>query len=339
MGNNRNLIIMLVVVVGLAALYMLSSQRRPTLDQSGGFVDLVEGTLSSDEIESISIRRGDEGFKLANTDAGWVIEDHFQAPGNLNKIRTLLGNLEAVSGEIRSDDADVLGSYALADSQAYRLQVAGHLDLLIGKRSGSGCFVRKAGSNRVYVTDHNFLSDFGLWGDDRPVPEVSSWVDLLAFEVLRDDITRIRIEGEETVLLDRELIIEETAGDEAVEGDASTAPPVAAGSPGNNYEWRINEDFVGSRSRGDAILSALVSIRARDVLARDENPEGSGLDSPDRVTVTIEGGSELTMLFGGAVAEMSGQVWFRVEGEELVWAVPEFVKNNLFKSADELRAE
>ena len=107
-----------------------------------------------------------------------------------------------------------------------------------------------------------------------------------------------------------------------------------AASAGDNYEWRINGDFVGSRSRGDAILSSLVSVRARDVMARGDAPEGSGLDDPSRVTITLDGGAaERTLLFGGPVADMQGQVWFRVEGEELVWAVPEFVRNNLFKTA------
>lgn len=329
MGNNRNLIILVGIVVVLGAVYALSSQRRPSLDTTGGFVDLVVGTLSTDEVESISIRRGEGGFTLVNGDQGWIVEDHFGAPANLNKIRTLLGNLEGVSGEARSDAAGVLASYALDDSQAYRLQVAGHLDLLIGKRAGSGCFVREAGSNLVYATDYNFLSDLGVWGDDRPVPEVSSWVDLLAFEVRREDVTSVRIEGEETVTLDRELIVAESAAD-------STAVPASAG---DNYEWRVNGDFVGSRSRGDAVLSALVSVRARNVLARGDNPEGSGLDSPRRVVVTLEGATERTLLFGSEVEDMSGQVWFRVEGEELIWAVPEFVRSNLFKSADDLRAE
>jgi hypothetical protein len=331
MSNNRNLIILAVIVVVLGALYALSSQRRPSLDASGGFTDLVEGTLSTDEVRRIEVRRGDGGFTMVNADAGWVIEDHFGAPANLNKIRTLLGNLESVSGELRSDEASVLPSYALDDSSAYRLRIDDQVDLLIGKRAGTGCFVRKGGSNRVYVADHNFLSDFGVWGDDRPGPEVSAWVDLVAFEVDREAVTRIEIQGDERVTLDRELIVAGETGDE------EQAP---AGSPGDNYEWRINGDFVGSRSRGDAVLSSLVSVRARDVMARGEAPEGSGLDDPSRITLTLEGGTgQRTLLFGSAVADMQGQVWFRVEGEELVWAVPEFVKNNLFKTADDLRSE
>ena len=114
---------------------------------------------------------------------------------------------------------------------------------------------------------------------------------------------------------------------------------VPAGSPGDNYEWRVNGDFIGSRSRGDAVLSSLVSVRASDVLARGENPEGSGLDSPDRIVVTLDGATDVTLLFGEAVPEENGQVWFRVEGQELVWSVPEYVKNNLFKKADDLRSE
>lgn len=337
MGNNRNLIILVAVVVALGALYALSSQRRPSLDQSGGFVDLVEGTLSTDDVTKVEIRRGEGGFTLVQGDQGWIVEDHFAAPANLNKIRTLLGNLESVTGEFRSEDPAVLESYALVDSQAYRLVVEGGstpVDMLIGKRSGTGCFVRNAGSDRVYLTDHNFLSDFGIFGDDRPAPEVTSWVDLVAFEAKREEVTRIRIEGDEIVVLDREPIV-----DEAAQAAADSTGAAPAGSPGENYEWRVNDDFIGSRSRGDAVLSSLVSVRARDVLARGENPEGSGLDDPDRIVVTLDGATEVTLLFGTAVEGMSGQVWFRVEGQDLVWAVPEYARNNLFKTAADLRAE
>jgi hypothetical protein len=336
MGINRRSLILALLVVALGVVYTLTSHRRPSLDASGGFVDLVEGTLSTDDLGLILVSRGDDGFKLVNGDAGWVVEDHFAAPANLNKIRTLLGNLEAVTGELRSDDAGVLKTYALDDSLAYHLRIDDQndqplVDLLIGKRSGAGCFVREAGAARVYVTDHNFLSDFGLWGDERPVPEVKDWVDLVAFEVPRKDVTRVRVEGGVPLVLDRELFVAET--------DSAEEPGRLAGSPGENYEWRVNGDFVGSRSRGDAILSTLVSVRARDVLGRGDNPEGSGLDDPSRVVITLEAATDITLLFGGPVEDMDGQVWFRVEGQELIWAVPEFVQTNLFKTADDMRAE
>ena len=103
------------------------------------------------------------------------------------------------------------------------------VDLLIGKRSGSGCFVREADGSRVYVTDHNFLSDFGLWGEDRPVPEVKDWVNLVAFEVPREEVTRVQIEGDASLVLDRELIMAET--DSLGQADGLAGSPGAIGRP------------------------------------------------------------------------------------------------------------
>jgi hypothetical protein len=57
------------------------------------------------------------------------------------------------------------------------------------------------------------------------------------------------------------------------------------------------------------------------------------------VVITVDGAVEITLLFGNPVEEKGGQVWFQVEGQELIWAVPEFVKTNLFKTADDMRAE
>ena len=36
--------------------------------------------------------------------------------------------------------------------------------------------------------------------------------------------------------------------------------------------------------------------------------------------MTVEAANDLVLLFGGSVEEMTGQVWFRVEGRDLVWA-------------------
>ena len=55
--------------------------------------------------------------------------------------------------------------------------------------------------------------------------------------------------------------------------------------------------------------------------------------------MATEDGTQHTLLFGAAVPEEDNQLYFRVEGEDLVWSIPDYLKGNLFKSADDLKTE
>jgi hypothetical protein len=342
MGNNRNLVTLVVVLVVLGALYLITSQKREHLDETGGFRDVIEGTLSTDDVFGVRVWQGrnpDGGFDLAKRGDSWVMNSRFDAPANLNKIRTLLGNLESLDGEFRSDAASVLDDYALSDSLAYHLHVRGEdgqnlVELMIGKRSGAGCFIRQAGSNEVLLGSHNFLSDLGIWGDERGDPDAKSWIDLLAFSVERSDVRGIGLSQDGSrIVMDKEFpepVAAEGDSVEAVEPDPES------------YEWRVSEprNFLATKSRADGILNSLISLRARDVVLRGEAPAEYGLDeSADQVLVRLEDGTQKVLLFGADMADEQGQFYFKVEGEDLVWSMPEYLKGNIFKSVDDLKME
>ena len=343
MGNNRNLIVLGVVLVLVVGGYLLTQDRRPELDRTGGFVDLVDGTLSTDEVYTLEVTHGGDpeaGFTAVQLDGEWVVASHWDAPANLNKIRTLLGNLETVSGEFRSDDAGVLDAYALDDSSAYHVRVldeggAALVELLVGKRSGSGSFVREPGSNRVMLADHNFLSDFGVWGDAREAPKASSWIDMTVVDLNRDDVRTIELDGSETaVTMTKEFVEVETAPEDTTATD--TAPDPTA------YEWKVTapETFVASKTRADGVMAALVSMRARDVAGDTVEPmHGLTEEDAQRVTVTMEDGTTHTLWFGAPTEDDDSILYFKVEGEPLVWTLPDYVANNVFKSVDDLRTE
>ncbi len=333
MGNNRNLIILAAVLVALGCLYVFNSGRRSHIDRSGGFVDLVEGQLSTDEVFGLTVAKGEEVLEVVRRGDDWVVTSRFDAPANLNKLRSLLGALEDVEGEFRSDDESVLPDYALDDSTAYHLTLrdesgSAMVELLLGQRSGNGCFVRRPGQTKVYLADHNFLSDFGIWGDERKPVDPKSWVDLQAFTLKGDDVRRIEIDGSTKLTMEKEFA--EAAAD-------SAAPP----SP-QTYEWRVTRpaNFLATRTKAESILSSLSSMRATDVVARGEIPEGAGLgDEADVVRIYGEEGILATLRIGSKVADNTAARYFQVEGEDLVWALPEYIAKNILKSADDLRPE
>lgn len=341
MSNNRNLLILAVVLVAAGVLYSLTSRQRSHVDASGGFVDLYEGTLATTEVWGIEVHKGGDpeaGFSLAKQGDDWSMTSHFDAPANVNKIRTLLGNVEGAEGELRSDDGDVLDAYALADSQAIHLVLRNEsgdplLHWLVGKRSGQGGFVRRDGSNRAYLASHNFLSDFGIWGDELGAPTHTSWLELQVHKEERDDIHAIQLVSDAgTVRMRKEF-----AEPEVAEGDSTAAPVTPA-----EYEWRVEEpgNFLAKKTVADGILGNVASLRARDVVGTDADNPAYGLgDDAARVVVTYADGTEETLWFGAEFPDDDSQVHFRKEGEDLVWALPSYLRTNIFKPVDELRPE
>lgn len=339
MGKNRNLIVLVLAFVVLGGLYMLSNRSRSDLDETGGFVDLVEGQLSTAEVFGVRVWQGaDPGFELVKRGDDWFMSSHHDAPANANKLRSLLGNLETAEAEVRSESADVLGDYSLDDSTAVHLVIKDEsgsetLHLLIGERSGNGGFVRRAGSDQALRCDHNFLSDFGIWGEELTPPQRSQWIDLLAHQVERDQVRSIQLSwADGSLSMAKEFEVMEAPAD-------SVAAPEPA-----EYEWRVSEpgNFLAKKTTADGILGSLSNIRARDVVGPADEAEaqlrGLGGDA-ERATLTLEDGSTRTLLFGATLPDADDQLYFQVEGESLVWSLPNYLKNNVFKSPDDLRPE
>jgi hypothetical protein len=350
MGSNRNLLILVIVLVVLGGLYMFTSRQRAYVDPTGGYRDIVEGTLSTDDVFGIDVYRGtneEDGFQLVKRGDLWVMTNHFDAPANVNKVRTLLGNLESMEGEYRSDDPSVLADYDLDDSTAVHCVVKNEqgepkVDLLIGKRSGSGCFVRFTGSPEVLLANQNLLNDFGIWGEDLGDPNRSAWLDLVAFKVERDDVRDIDLTWSDGHL-DMKKEFQEPPKTEPAATDttaAETTPP--APPPPTEYEWRVTapKSFLAVKTKADGILNSLVNLRARDVVARDGDLDSYGLTGKcDQVVVTEADSTAHTLLFGNPLPDDENQFYFKVKGEDLVWSMPKYVRTNIFKKPSDLEPE
>lgn len=345
MQSRRNLLAMGGVLVLLVAVYLLTNTRREQLDTTGGYVKLVEGTVSTDEVFGIEAWRGtarDKALQLAKRGDSWVVASRNDAPANLNKIRSLLGNVEGLEGEVRSDDAAVLADYGLADSSSVHLVLkkeAGdeRLHLLLGKRSGNGSFVRKDGSTQAVLASTNLLGDFGMWGDDPTDPDPKQWLELEVYKVDREQVSSLNLRHEGKFLeLKKEF--EEPPPAPATTDTTAAAPPVAA----QTYEWRVSKpsSFLALKTRGDGILGALASVRARDLADPALAVDVTGLDAKaDLAIVTLASGASDTLLFGKSLVGDDTQLYFKVAGHERTWLVPSYIKQNIFKKPDELKPQ
>jgi hypothetical protein len=333
--NNRNLIILGLALVVMGALYWFSGQQRRGLDQSGGYVTLVEGPLSRDAVYGLEVYRGDDkenGFSIARRGDEWIMTSRYDAEASSSRMNTLLDNLEGLEGQVRSDDAAVLGDYGLTDDQALHVVLKDEsgeetLHLLLGKPAAGGGFVRDEANNRVLLANRNLLSDFGIWGEDNVDPQPGNWLALDVFTPDRATVTGFVLNH------DGKLIAAEKVFSEA-EGDSASAPTPA------EYEWRITEpqEFMAVKSRTDGILTTLTNMRARDVAPPPDSPEDYGLgEGCDRAEVIQQDGTHTVMLFGSDSGEDTGQFYFQLEGDDHYWLMGEYVRGNVFKSLDELK--
>jgi hypothetical protein len=348
MESRRTLAVLGAVLVALGALYFVTSHKREHLATNGGFVKLVDGKMSTDDIFGIEAWKGtakDKGVAMAKRGDAWVVTSRYDAPANLNKIRSLLSNLEGLEGEVRSDSPAVLADYGLADSTGIHLVLKKEsgeerLHLLLGKHSGSGAFVRTEGSNKAVLASTNLLGDFGIWGDSPSDPDPKQWLDLEVYKVNRDDVHTITTTaGKTTIEMTKEFSKPPTPPPAPATKDstavAATTPPAPT-----TYEWRVEKpsNFLALKTRGDAILSSLSSIRARDLADPQLTPEQTGLTTnADRVLVTVASGSTDTLLFGNKVPGDETQLYFKVAGKDRTWILPSYITQNIFKKTDELK--
>jgi len=333
--NQRNLIILVVVLVAMGAIYWFSGQQRRGLDQTGGYTSLVEGELSRDDVFGLEVYRGsskDEGFVLARRGEDWVMTSRFDAKASDSRMNTLLDNLEQLDGQVRSDDAAVLGDYDLTDETAVHVVLKGEsgseiLHVLLGKQGTGGGFARAQGSNRVILGTRNLLSDFGIWGEDNLHPQASNWLALEVFKPERESVTGFSItKGGETIAAEKVFA--------TAEGDSAAAPDPQA------YEWLITQpsQFTALKTRADGILTTLTTMRARDVAPPPAADEDYGLgEGCDRAEVVQQDGTRTVMLFGAAGGEEPGQFYFQLEGEASYWLMADYVRDNVFKDVDELK--
>ncbi len=336
--NNRNLAILLVILVIMAGGYWWSKGHRKALDQTGGWVDVVPGQLSTDTVYGLSVYRGsapDEGFTLAKQDDVWVMTTRYDAKASLNRLRTLLTNLENLEGEVRSDDPSVLADYGLDDSTAVHVILREEngdelLHLLLGKPATGGGFIRLNGSNQALLASRNLLSEFGIWGEGNKNPVASTWLDLEIFKPDREKVVELVLRKGKKVIAMHKVFQEKAEGD-----TTETAKP-------RPYEWEVTQPrhFTALKTRADGILTTVVNMRGRDVAPAPDDPEEYGLGkSADKVEVVMDDGTRHVMLFGKEAEDAQGQFYLKMDGDERYWLVSDYVRSNIFKKLSELQPD
>jgi hypothetical protein len=345
MISKRNLAILTAVVAVLVVTSVLqkASHRRATARPSTAV--LIEGAPKAEALGRLVFGRGAaaQAVVLAAGPDGWIVESAWGARASRERIDALLSTLGDLSGEFRSDDRDVLPDYGLGADGAVTIRAFGKdgqpaFALDVGNRpaGGAGNFVRLPDDDKVYLTQAGVLAQLGLYGEPQ-TPAPRFFLELQAVKEDRQAVEMIRLRDQGGT---RELV-KVFSAPAAAPGDSAAAAAVRA-----TWEWKLDgagRDRPLAKSKVDAVLNSLVSVRAADLDNPAAPPAAYGLDNPTReAALVMADGRQVVLEFGAdrqAAGDLPAGTWMRVRGQPMVWVVTEYTVKNVFKSTEELKPD
>jgi len=349
MLNRKNLLLLAAILVVLVVISVVQDRSHERSTSRPSSEVLVPGEFARADLDRLTIAHGGEVAveMVAGPDGDWRLATAHDARVNAQRLDTLLDSLSDLRGEFRSDAAAVVPDYGFTDSTTITitgLGPGGDEVLAIevgGKPQGSqGNFVKRPGSDEVYLTQTNLLSNLGLWtGPERPTSR--HFLELQALRVEKRDVDAVRVESPDgTLVLVKEFAMVEPAPDDTVRTE-----PFA---DRDTWEWRL-EDGQGRdlgtavKTKADAVLNAATSIRAQDVADPGADLAAYGLDAPARTVTLTHGDGTTTVLRFGDEREAGDKTpggHYALLGEDpTVWVVGTFTVNNIFKERGDLLPE
>ncbi len=301
MIKTRNLVILGVALVILLGINLMqrTSHKKET-NQSSVAVVVPDGFVP-DDLGRITIGYGtvNEVVVLSNMPTGWTVDTAWQAKANQERIDTLVRNLTGLTGEYRSDNAEVLDDYGLDADNAVTIRAynpAGEVVMAVnvGKKPERypGTFVRQPDNNKVYVAQKNLLSQVGIYGDPE-LPQSRYFLELQALQEDRLEVDRLIIDRG----VERLELLKVFAQEPVAEGAEDTT----AVFDRNTWEWRLagEQGAPLAKTKVDAVLNSLVAIRATDVVDPNADLDTYGLaEAGRRAELHLQDGRKLILNFG-----------------------------------------
>ncbi len=314
--NKKNILILAVVLAALIAGVILKQTRQPPELVSEDFSTLAL-KFAEPAVQSIHVERaGKELLVINRAKTGWTLPSLWNAPAAEKKVTEFLGMFSEARGELRARDAALLNDFGIADAQALSLQLRDAqgialLDLRVAtKRAGGGqVFLRRAGSNDVYLADLGLFNALGIYGEaDQPDVKAEVWADLQPMKFKSSDVAALKIQRFEN---GKPSVVASVKKD----GDGK-APWV--------FETKQTR-FQIDPARVASFIGQIENLRARSVV----DPAGEyGLKAPV-LQIRLEGSTPGVLNFGNENADKS-QRYAQVEGQSFVYAVSQFQAQELF---------
>jgi hypothetical protein len=322
----RNLLPLVVILAVLLGLVVAKKviQRPPRIEETVKLATLLPEGISKADLARLDLFIGTkpEQKVVLTHDVGadkWRVTTHHNAPVKKETIEDCLDDLVKLKGEFRStarEDKD-LEQYGLTDNSAFHVEgykkegAEPAFRLLIGKSPSYGTvFTRLAQSHAIYISDVDFRSRAGLYGDETDkAPEADAWLNKEILDVDKDKIAKVDL-----ITPDKHIVFEkrkketkpeakaETPAEAGQPSEGKTAPETPPITPKVEYEWVLVEGGPGlphKQTGLDSFLSGLDALYASDIVDPAKKTEW-GLETPAvKCVLSVEGQTEPVVLEGG----------------------------------------
>jgi len=340
MMNRKSLTLLAVALVVLGVLSWATTQRRYATVEGGGFEQLMDKPIDGAQVQTIRAWLGsepDSTVELQRRGDGWILTTSYDWPAKPDLVKTLLDELSGLKGELRSSSADVLADYQIDDDNGVHVIGLGAggtelFHLVVGKSAlRGGSFVRREGSNDVFLAGASLRSSFGVWGDEPKPPQAKRWLELRVHKAERQDIDRI--------------VLHEDGTDITLEKEFSEAAPAADDSSGvtmpdrSQWTWKSDQQGDIDKSKADGILGTLCNLYASDVVPPGEGEDPFGLENAKRsLDITFQDGHSVHIAFGND-AEDGKKTYVRVGDDGLPALIYTSTVDRLFPPRSELKPQ
>jgi len=155
-----------------------------------------------DDVWKVRVGKGQEtAVELVREENGWRIPERWNARADEDKIYGMIGPLLTAKGEWRGKGDALYQDFALGEKEAFWVALDNASDeplfklWLANKRSGfQTSFVRQDGSDEIYVTDKDLLSQLGVFGAlQGQRPNMDRWADLRLFHFDEKDVVGLKV--------------------------------------------------------------------------------------------------------------------------------------------------
>jgi len=257
---------MIYILATLFIVLLAVSYIQKGFDRATGTpetLDELKLSFDPDSVTGINVFKQhypDSGLHFQKLETDWVVASEYNAPAKQSDVQKLIDDLRNASGSVRGESADLFADFEITDEKALQIEFYDSarnklLHLYVGKGGGTGreCFIRLAGSPKIYLAGENFISRFAAWNapPERKLP-ADRWLELKLYDIDRNNMTSIRILKGKTAF--------EFANVEIPSEDTLSAPSKAWIQISPEKGSKLEE----SKIRG--LASAISGLRAKGVV-------------------------------------------------------------------------
>lgn len=299
----RNTLIALAVFGVLVVLGLMSL----TKERARGVNRIDLSTLSTQGVDHI-VFTGKHAAELQKTGDAWTIKGK---PADERAVQQLLEALpKIVSSSLVTKNKEKFADYEVDDEKGTRVKVlAGNTslaELVIGKAASGGAHVRVG--DEVYAVSGVYPRTF--------VKEASGWLEKKLFKAAVTDVEKV------------EVALAGQGAYQLVKKDNAWTVEGA----------QLPEGFRFDETAASRLVSALVGLRAKDILEEDPGAETTGLAQPaDVLTFYTKDQTKAGQVTLGKTHEETREVYVAVEGRDDVVTVYESSVKSLRQAPTDFR--